>query len=294
MNHNLETHDGLSEPDFSDLMRDLVWTPGYRDADAWFSPASATAEGIVIHETSGWPTALAGFGDVASSVAEDEAPTTQGATHREAHLPPWVLRNLLDARAGRGVRGYLAVGRSLPCAHVLCCALAADANRRIEPYASIGDSLSMKESTSLRTSARSFWRAAMSCGPFEFLVAIGFVFETLLAEQLDYWEIDSRATWSHRRAELGRDVLHFILDQDPSNRPAVQFWLDRWVARCADLFSIADEVFFATEPSDAIGNENARSRNPFSTLAASLADLAAYGISPPAAPAMQVRSRALA
>lgn len=292
MNHNLETHDGLSEPDFSDLMRDLVWTPDYLDADAWFSPASATAEGIVIHETSGWPTALAGFGDVASSVT-DETLTNNGGAHQEAHLPLWILHHLLDAKAGRIVRGYLAVGRSLPCAHVLCCALAADANRRIEPYASIGDSLSMKESTSLRTSARSFWRAAMSCGPFEFLVAIGFVFETLLAEQLDYWEIDSRATWSHRRAELGRDVLHFILDQDPSNRPPVQSWLDRWAPRCADLFSIADQVFFAATPG-AIRSSNAPRRDPFSTLAASLAELAPYGISPPAGPAMQARSRALA
>lgn len=292
MNHNLESHDGLSEPDFSDLMRDLVWTPGYRDADAWFSPASATAEGIVIHETSGWPTALAGFGDWALSVS-DETVTTDGAAHQETHLPKWILRHLLDAKAGRLVRGYLAVGRSLPCAHVLCCALAADANRRSGHYASIGDSLSIKESTSLRTPARSYWRRVMTCGPFEFLVAIGFVFETLLAERLDDWEKDSRAAWSNRRAELGREVLHFILDQDPSNRLAVQSWLDRWAPRCAGLFSIADEVFFAANPS-AIRSSNAPRRDPFSTLAASLANLAPYGISLPAGPAMQARSRALA
>lgn len=293
MSSNLETHDGPSEPDFSELMRDLIWIPGYRDADAWFSPASAAAEGIVIHENSGWPTALvAGFGHASSSVANETLTPTDDA-HQEAHLPPWVLRHLLDAKAGRVVRGYLAVGRSLPFVHVLCCALAADANRRTEPYASAGDSLSKNVATSLRAPARSFWRQAMSWGPFEFLVAIGFVFETMLAERMDYWDIHSRAAWGTRRAELGRDVLHFILDQDPSNRPAVQSWLDRGTARCAELFSIADDVFFAVNPT-AIRNENATSRNPFPILAASLADLAPYGIKPPAGPAVRVRSRTLA
>lgn len=292
MNHNLEPHNGPSEPDFSDLMRDLIWTPGYRDADAWFSPSPATEEGIVIHEPSGWPTALAGFFEGPSSLA-DETLTTEGAAHQEAHLPPWMLRHLLDAKAGRVVRGYLAAGRSLPCAHVLCCALAADANGRIAPYASNGDSMSAKDSANLRAPAQRFWRQARSCGPFEFLVVIGFLFETLLAEWLEQWEVPSRAAWGPRRAELGRDVLHFILDQDPSNRPAVQSWLDRWVPRCADLFSIADEVFCAAHPG-AVRARNAPRREACSTLAAALADLAPYGISPPAGPVMQARSHALA
>lgn len=293
MNRNLESHDGPSERDFAALMRDLIWRPGYGDADAWFSPASAAAEGIVIHETSGWPTALpSGVGERGSSVADDTLTANEGA-HQKSHLPSWILRHLLDAKAGRVVRGYLAVGRSLPCAHVLCCALAADANRRIEPYASVHDSTSMKVATSLRAPARSFWRQAMSWGPFEFLVAIGFVFETLLAERLDYWKIHSREAWSTCRAELGREVLHFILDQDPSNRPAVQTWLDRGAARCAELFSIADEVYFAANP-NAIRNDNAPTPNPVSRLAASLADFAPYGISPPAGFAGHIRSRTLA
>lgn len=285
-----------SAPEFSDLMRDLIWAPDYHDADEWFSPASSTAEGIVLHETSAWPAALAGLGfaetvpAASDNAASAEAGLKKGAAGQEPPFPQWFLCDLLDAKAGRLVRGYLAVGRSLPAAHVLCCALAADSSRRIGYYASVGDSMSVTEEATLRTAARRFWRQAMSCGPFEFLVVIGFLFETFLAERLEYWEVHSRAAWSPHRARLGRNVLHFILDQDPSNRPAVQSWLDQWTARCADLFRCADDVLLAANP-DSARNDRASSRNPFSALNASFADLASYGINPPASPAARLRPR---
>lgn len=291
MNLNLEAQGGGSAPEFSDLMRDLIWAPDYHDADEWFSPASAAAEGIVIHETSAWPAALAGLSFVETvPAASDNAASANGAASQEPPFPQWFLCDLLDAKAGRLVRGYLAVGRSLPAAHVLCCALAADSSRRIGHYASGGDSMSMAEEAPLRTPARRFWRQAMSCGPFEFLVVIGFLFETFLAERLEYYGVRSRAAWSAHRARLGRNVLHFILDQDPSNRPAVQSWLDQGTARCADLFRCADDVLFAANP-DPSRNEQASSRNPFSALNASFADLASYGINPAASPAVRPRPR---
>jgi hypothetical protein len=294
MKLNLEALDGSSAPKSSDLMRNLIWAPGYQDADAWFSPVSAFAEGIVIHEISGWPTALVGLGfGEPMSVASDNTASANGAANQDQPFPRGFVRDLLDAKAGRLVRGYLTAGRSLPGAHVLCCALAADSNRRSGYYASAGDSMSIPEAATLRTPARRFWRQAASYGPFEFLVVIGFLFETFMAERLEYWERHPRAAWSTRPATLGRDVLHFILDQDPSNRLAVQFWLDQGTARCADLFRCADEVVFAAIP-DSARNESARSRNPLSALSASFADLVPYGINPPGSPAMQSRSRARA
>jgi hypothetical protein len=291
--HDLGIQDGLFEPDFSDLMQDLVWTPGYGDPDVWFSPASAAAEGIVIHETSAWPVASEAFETAAPSVA-DLTSTTDAGGLRDAPFPLSVLEILLDANDGRAIRGYLAAGRSLPSAHVLCCALAVDADRRNQAYASFNGAILDKETKRLRTSGETFWRQVNSCGPFEFLVATGFVFETVLAEWLAHWGMRSCATWSHRRAELGREVLRFLLDQDPSNWPAVQSWLDRWTARCADLLGIAHDVFSRARLPGATVEMTERIWNPFSTLAASLADLAVYGITPPAAPGVGAHSRARA
>lgn len=292
MNLDLEAHDGSSAPEFSDLMRDLIWAPGYHNADAWFSPASAASEGIVIHETSGWPTILAGLGfGEATSPASGHTVSANDAADQEPPVAQGFLSDLLDAKSGRLVRGYLAVGRSLPGAHVLCCALAADSIRRIGHYAPADDSTSMTEATDLHSAARRFWRQAMSCGPFEFLVVIGFLFETLMAERFEHWQMHRLAAWSSRRATLGRDVLHFILDQDPSNRPAVQSWLDRGTARCADVLDCFDAVLSAAKP-DSVRNESVRRRNPFSALSAPFADLLPYGINPPAVPAVPPRLRA--
>lgn len=294
MNLERETLADRPAPDFSDLMRNLAWAPGYHDADAWFAPASAADEGIVIHETYGWPTTLAGVGfGAATSPASGHTASANATAELEPPVARGVLRDLLDAKAGRLVRGYLAVGRTLPNAHVLCCALAADSNRLIGHYASATDSTSTREATDLRAPARRFWRRAMACGPFEFLVVIGFLFETLLAERFEHWQMHSLAAWTSHRATLGRDVLHFILAQDPSNRVAVQSWLNRGAARCGDLFDCADEFFFAARP-DAVGTQSARRRSPLSALNASLADLEPHGINLPASTATRSRLRARA
>lgn len=291
MNLSREAQDGAPAPDFSDLMRNLIWAPGYQDAEAWFSPASAVREGIVIHETSAWPTTLAGFGLAETMTAAcDSAALANSAAHQKPPFTRSLLYDLLDVKLDRLVRGYLAVSRSLPAAHVLCCTLAADSRSGIQHHARVDDSMSATEATTLRIPARRFWRHAMTCGPFEFLVVIGFLFETCLAERLEHWEMHTHVAWSAKRARLGQNVLRFILDQDPSNRQAVQSWLDQGTPRCADFFRCADEVFLAANP-DAARNGHTREQNPCSALRASFADLASYGINPPATPAVRPRSR---
>jgi hypothetical protein len=198
------------------------------------------------------------------------------------------LYDLLDAKSGRLVRGYLAVGQSLPAAHVLCCAFAADSSRWIDRHASLCRSVATTPDASLRVPARRFWQRTTICGPFEFLVVVGFLFETFAIEWLEYWGAPSCPAWNADRASLGRNVLHFILDQDPSNRPFVQSWLDQATARCADLFHSADKALLAVMP-DAERNARAQSREPFCALSASFAGLAPYGINPPAIPSMRLR-----
>lgn len=282
MSPQLDPRDASSEPAFADLMRDLAWTPGYRDADSWFAPA--VAESIVIHEAARWPGPFDGFGFGESTAAANglagQAP------------PPWMVRDLLDAHNGRLVRGYLAVGRSLQGAHVLSCALAADAGPRIESCASAADPATMAGAKNLRAVTQRFWREAASCGPFEFLVVVGFLFETLLVEWFAQWPADSRAAWNPQRAKLGREVLCFLLDQDPSNLPPVQDWLDRGTAGCAQLFDCADKVL-RTATTGSAREVAINRREPFAVLTEALSGLVSHGIRAPAIPVRRgPRSRA--
>lgn len=268
--------------DSSELMRNLIWAPDYQDADAWFSPAPGTTEGVVIREPSAWPTTLAGLGPGETVPASSGNAVLANLTvPRCAPLPHRLLRDLLDVRSGRFVGGYLGVSRSLPAAHLLCLALASDSHRWIQRHLPVGDSMSMTGMATLRMPARRFWRDAITWGPFEFLVVIGFLFETCLADRLECWGFHSHAAWSARRASLGRKVLGFILDQHPSNRQPVQSWLDRGTSRCADFFGCADDAFLAAN-ADSAGNERRHEGNPLLALKASFADLASHGIEPPA------------
>ena len=291
MSVRLEFRDGSAAPQFADLMRDLVWAPGYRDADTWFATAYAAAEGIVIHEAARWPAPLAGlrFGAAASELSEDMA---DRLAEQEQQFQRAMLRDLLDASAGRLVRGYLGVGRALPEAHVLSCALAADVSRRIEICAQASGAMSMASADAVRAPARRFWRQIASSGPFEFLVVVGFLFETLLIGWLAQWPADSRVAWNRHRAKLGSEVLHFILDQDPSNLPLVQSWLNRGTVRCAELFDAADQALLGASESLPRAT-TAGHREPLTALTAALSDLASYGIEPPSIHPRRRRLQAL-
>lgn len=284
MSPNLEPSGGAPAPHISDLMRELAWTPGYRDADTW--PTSAGAEGIVIHEMTRWPSSFAGMGfDEASCEAPKSTALTNGSVEQRRQFPSWILRYLLDTDSDRFAHGYLGVSRSLPDAHVLTCALAADARRRIEACAApTASPTSAGTANALRIEARRFWREAASCGPFEFLVVVGFLFETWLAEHFDQLPAEFRPHWNAQRAAVGREVLCFILDQDPSNLPLVQAWLDRGSARCVDLFEHANQILHA-----ATGLQATRRRESLIPLTRTFSGLASYGIRTPSIPARASR-----
>jgi phenol hydroxylase P3 protein len=93
---------------------------------------------------------------------------------------------------------------------------------------------------------KSFFDDAVSAGPFEFLIAIGFSFEYLLTNLL-FVPFMSGASFNgdlptmtfgfsaqsdeSRHMTLGLEAIKFLLEQDEANVPIVQHWIDKWFWR---------------------------------------------------------------
>ncbi|TAH43104.1 MAG: YHS domain-containing protein [Betaproteobacteria bacterium] len=93
---------------------------------------------------------------------------------------------------------------------------------------------------------KSFFDDAITAGPFEFMVSIGFSFEYVLTNLL-FVPFVSGAAYNGdmaamtfgfsaqsdeaRHMTLGLEVIKFILEQDPDNVPIVQRWIDKWTWR---------------------------------------------------------------
>ncbi len=93
---------------------------------------------------------------------------------------------------------------------------------------------------------KSYFDDAITAGPFEFLIAIGFSFEYLLTN-LIFVPFMSGAAFNgdlptmtfgfsaqsdeSRHMTLGLEAIKFMLEQDEDNLPIVQAWLDKWFWR---------------------------------------------------------------
>jgi phenol hydroxylase P3 protein len=94
---------------------------------------------------------------------------------------------------------------------------------------------------------KSFFDDAVTAGPFEFMVAIGFAFEYVLTNLLfvpfisgaayngdmaahGVWLLGAKSDEA-RHMTLGLEMIKFILEQDPDNLPIVQAWIDKWFWR---------------------------------------------------------------
>ena len=93
---------------------------------------------------------------------------------------------------------------------------------------------------------KSFFDDALTAGPFEYLIAIGFSFEYLLTNLL-FVPFMSGAAYNgdlptmtfgfsaqsdeSRHMTLGLEAIKFLLEQDPDNLPIVQDWIDKWFWR---------------------------------------------------------------
>ena len=93
---------------------------------------------------------------------------------------------------------------------------------------------------------KSYFDDALTAGPFEFMIAIGFSFEYLLTNLL-FVPFMSAASFNgdlptmtfvfsaqsdeSRHMTLGLEAIKFILEQDEANVPIVQEWVDKWFWR---------------------------------------------------------------
>ena len=93
---------------------------------------------------------------------------------------------------------------------------------------------------------KSFFDDAITAGPFEYMIAIGFAFEYVLTNLL-FVPFMSGAAYNGdmatvtfgfsaqsdeaRHMTLGLEVIKFLLEQDPDNLPIVQRWIDKWAWR---------------------------------------------------------------
>jgi phenol hydroxylase P3 protein len=93
---------------------------------------------------------------------------------------------------------------------------------------------------------KSFFDDAITAGPFEFMIAIGFSFEYVLTNLLFVPFISGAAyngdmgtmtfgfsaqSDEARHMTLGLECIKFMLEQDPDNVPIVQRWIDKWFWR---------------------------------------------------------------
>jgi len=100
---------------------------------------------------------------------------------------------------------------------------------------------------------KSFFEDAVSAGPFEFMIAIGFSFEYVLTNLL-FVPFVSGAAYNGdmgamtfgfsaqsdeaRHMTLGLECIKFMLEQDPANVPIVQKWIDKWTWRGYRVLSL--------------------------------------------------------
>ena len=143
---------------------------------------------------------------------------------------------------------------------------------------------------------KSFFDDAVSAGPFEFIVAIGFAFEYVLTNLLFVPFISGAAyngdmgamafgfsaqSDESRHMTLGLEVIKFILEQDPDNLPIVQAWLDKWFWRGYRVLTLVAMMMDYMLPKRVMSWKEAWEIYAEQNGAALFNDLARYGIKVP-------------
>ena len=144
---------------------------------------------------------------------------------------------------------------------------------------------------------KSYFDDALSAGPFEFLIAIGFSFEYLLTNLL-FVPFMSGASFNgdlpsmtfgfsaqsdeSRHMTLGLEAIKFLLEQDEANVPIVQAWIDKWFWRGYRLTSLVAAMLDYMLPRKVMSWKEAFELYFEKQMLEGLfPDLAYYGIKPP-------------
>ncbi len=144
--------------------------------------------------------------------------------------------------------------------------------------------------------ARSFFDDALSSGPFEFMIAIGFSFEYVLTNLL-FVPFMSGAAYNGdmatvtfgfsaqsdeaRHMTLGLECIKFMLEQDPANLPIVQKWIDKWFWRGLRILALVGTMMDYMLPKRVMSWKEAFDIYGIENGGALFNDLARYGVRAP-------------
>ncbi|MFF4546555.1 YHS domain-containing protein [Streptomyces sp. NPDC001435] len=255
---------------YSALTRDLDWEPSYVDPQKVFP--YTTFEGIKIHDWSKWedPFRLTVDAYCKYQAEKDKRlyAVLDGAAQSQGHL------SLSDARYLNAMKLFLQGVTPLEYqAHRNFAFLARHLNGPGPRFAALCQSVdelrhaqteihtlsaynkyyggfhswnTMHDRVWYLSVPKSYFDDALSAGPFEFLIAIGFSFEYLLTNLL-FVPFMSGASFNgdlptmtfgfsaqsdeSRHMTLGLEAIKFLLEQDEANVPIVQEWIDKWFWR---------------------------------------------------------------
>ncbi|BEH12968.1 MULTISPECIES: YHS domain-containing protein [Marinobacter] len=305
---------------YSYLTRDLAWEPSYQKKEDLFP--YATYEGIKIHDWEKWEDPFRLTMDAYWKYqAEKERKfyaIIDAFAQNNGHLKITDARYLsalkiflqaISPGEYAAHKGFARTGREFPGVgpQVACQMQAIDEIRHAQTqvhamsnynkfYSGFHAFADQRDRIWYTSVARSFFDDAMSAGPFEFMIAIGFSFEYVLTNLLfvpfmsgaAYNGDMSTVTFGFsaqsdeaRHMTLGLECIKFMLEQDPDNVEIVQKWIDKWFWRGFRVLGLVStmmdymlpkRVMSWREAWDIYGEENG---------GALFNDLARYGIRPP-------------
>jgi phenol hydroxylase P3 protein len=302
------------------LTRDLGWEPTYHSKDALFPYVNY--EGIKVHDWDKWEDPFRLTMDAYWKYQAEKERKFYAII--DAHAQNNGHLNLTDARYLSALKiflqaispgeyaahkGFARAGREFPGVgtQVACQMQAIDEirhaqtqihalsnyNKYYDGFHAFADQRDRIWYTSV---ARSFFDDAMSAGPFEFMIAIGFSFEYVLTNLL-FVPFMSGAAYNGdmatvtfgfsaqsdeaRHMTLGLECIKFMLEQDPGNVPIVQAWIDKWFWRGFRVLGLVSTMMDYMLPKRVMSWREAWNIYGDENGTALFNDLARYGIRPP-------------
>lgn len=206
-------------------------------------------------------------------------------------------------------RGFTMAGRALPGSgpRVACLMQAIDEMRHAQTqahalsnynkyYNGLHDFRHMHDRVWYLSVPKSFFDDAVTAGPFEFLISIGFSFEYVLTNLL-FVPFVSGAAYNGdmgamtfgfsaqsdeaRHMTLGLEIIKFVLEQDPANLPIVQRYIDKWTWRGYRVLTLVAMMMDYMLPKRVMSWKEAWEVYFEENGGALFADLARYGIRMP-------------
>ena len=300
--------------------RDLGWEPTYRSQDEVFPYVQY--EGIRIHDWEQWEDPFRLTMDAYWKYQAEKERKFYAII--DAHAQNNGHLNITDARYLSALKvflqaispgeycahkGFARVGREFPGVgtQVACQMQAIDEIRHAQTqihalsnynkfYNGFHAFAEQRDRIWYTSVARSFFDDAMSAGPFEFMIAIGFSFEYVLTNLL-FVPFMSGAAYNGdmatvtfgfsaqsdeaRHMTLGLECIKFMLEQDPDNLPIVQAWIDKWFWRGIRVLSLVSTMMDYMLPKRVMSWREAWNIYGVENGSALFKDLARYGIRPP-------------